>query len=338
MRRLGSIPVHPVGLGCMNMSGGYLLDGPRPLPDAECEALLNRALDLGYTHFDTAAVYGAGHSETMIGKFLKSRRADYTLATKIGFAGGGTTGARGVDSRPETLGPAFDACLQRLQTDCVDLLYLHRWNPEVPIEDVVGTLGRFVDAGKARQIGLSEVSADTMRKAHIERPIAAIQTEYSPWTRNPEIAVLDACSELGVTFVAFSPLARKFLTGTLPDAPEFAEGDIRKSMPRFQSDGLAANRKWFSEYVRIAERVGCTPGQLALAWGLSKHPALVTIPGTANLAHLEENHAAAAVLLSEDIVAELDALVPASAVFGARYTAGMQATVGTEEFPAEGAS
>lgn len=327
-RMIADLSVHPIGLGCMNYSGGY---NPRQ-SDAECDALLNRALDIGYTLLDTAAVYGAGHSETMIGQFLATRRSEYTLCSKIGFAEGGAGGKRGVDNDPRTIAARCDASLTRLKTDVIDLFYLHRWDKETAVEEVIGAMGRLVEAGKVRHLGMSEVSAETLRAAHAEHPIAAVQSEYSLWTRNPEIAVLEACEALGVTFVAFSPLARQFLCSVLPVDPSFAETDLRANMERFAGKDYAANLGLLAGYKEIATRENCSPAQLALAWMLAKHPKMITIPGTKSLAHLEENIEAAQVTLSPETVAELDDVINERTVHGPRYNERMQAQVDTEDF------
>lgn len=330
-RRLVDRDVHAIGFGAMNMSHGY---GPA-LPDAACGDLLNRALDRGHTHIDTAAVYGHGHNETMIGTHIAHRRNEYLLASKYGFFRDPATGRGGVDSRPDSLRAACEASLTRLRTDTVDLYYLHRWDGTTPIADIAGTFGRLEEEGKIRAYGLSEISADTLRAAHEEHPCAAVQSEYSLWTRNPEIAVLDACEELGVAFVAFSPLARQFLTGTMEAAPVFAPGDIREGMPRFEGEAWTRNRALLSGYARIAEEAGCTQAQLALAWLLTRGAHVLPIPGTANAAHMAENFGAAAVALAPDLARRVDRLVNRHTVTGPRYTPAMQAQVGTEDFGPE---
>jgi aryl-alcohol dehydrogenase-like predicted oxidoreductase len=244
----------------------------------------------------------------------------------------GVDGKRVIDGRPQTLKRTCDEALQRLQTEVIDLYYLHRWDKQVPIEDSVGALSDLVRAGKVRAIGLSEVSAATLRRAHAVHPITAVQSEYSLWTRNPEIAVLAACKELGAAFVAFSPLARAFLTGTLRDVSTLEPKDIRLAMPRFQGENFAANLRLLDAYLALARDAGCTPGQLALAWLLAKDTHIVPIPGTRNIAHLEENVAAAEVRLSADVIARADALINARTVAGARYTAATLTEIDTEEF------
>ncbi len=327
-RRIGPFEVAEIGLGCMNLSHAY----GSPPPEAEAERLLLRALDLGVNFFDTAALYGFGANETLLGRVLKPHRQRIVLASKCGMTG--VDGRRVIDGRPQTLKRTCDEALRRLQTEVIDLYYLHRWDKQVPIEDSVGALSDLVRAGKVRAIGLSEVSAATLRRAHAVHPIAAVQSEYSLWTRNPEIAVLAACKELGAAFVAFSPLARAFLTGTLRDVSTLEPKDIRLAMPRFQKENFAANLRLLDAYVALAREAGCTPGQLALAWLLAKDTHIVPIPGTRNIAHLEENVAAAEVRLSADVFARADALINVRTVSGARYTAATLTEIDTEEFAA----
>lgn len=327
-RRLGPFAVSAIGLGCMNISHAYATP-----PDARASALLLRkALDLGYTLFDTAALYGFGANETLIGETLAHRRSEFVLTTKCGMFRN-AAGVREIDGRPEVLRKTVEDSLKRLRTDVIDLCYLHRWDKRVPIEDCIGAMADLVTAGKIRSIGLSEVSAATLRRAHLVHPIAALQTEYSLWTRNPEIAVLDECRRLGVTFVAFSPLARGFLGG-LADFTTFEQKDIRRFMPRFEPANYTANRMLYRAYAAIAAEAGCTPSQLALAWLLSKGDDIIPIPGTTSIGHLTENMAANAVELQHCIVRRLDVLINQSTVVGARYNAATQAEIDTEEFPA----
>jgi aryl-alcohol dehydrogenase-like predicted oxidoreductase len=329
-RQLGPFTVSAIGLGCMNLSHAY---GAPPAPEVG-EALLHRALDLGVTLFDTAALYGFGANESLVGKALKAHRQQITLCTKGGMAG--VTFPDGVkrviNGRPEAIRQNCEDSLNRLGTDVIDLYYLHRWDKQVPIEDSVGAMSDLVRAGKVRSIGLSEVSATTLRKAHAVHPIAALQTEYSLWTRNPEIAVLKACEELGVTFVPFSPVARGFLCGDLRDVGGLAANDIRRSMPRFAADTYAANLHLLPAYLAIAQEVGCTPAQLALAWLLHKDSKLIPIPGTQNIHHLEDNMAAVHVALTADQMQRLEALINQHTVKGARYNAQATVEVDTEEF------
>ena len=331
-RRLGAFEVSSIGLGCMNLSHAY---GSPPPPD-EAERLLLAALDAGVTLFDTAALYGFGANETLVGRVLKPHRSRIVLASKGGMAGvafpDGTK--RVIDNRLEAIRRNCHDSLKRLQTDVIDLYYLHRFDKRVPIEESVGTMAELVREGKVRAIGLSEVSASTLRRAHALHPIAAVQSEYSPWSRNVEIAVLAACHEVGASFVAFSPLARAFLTGALRDVSRLDAKDLRRQMPRFAPDAYAANLRLLAGYTAVATRVGCTMAQLALAWLLHRGPTVIPIPGTTQVAHLNENVAAAAVRLSATDVAELDALINQATVVGPRYNASTQVEIDTEQFPA----
>ncbi len=326
-RRLGPFSVSALGLGCMNLSHAY---GTPPTPEAAA-ALLLRALDRGIDFFDTAALYGFGANETLLGRVLKPHRSKIVLASKCGMTG--VDGKRVIDGRPETLKRTCDEALARLQTDVIDLYYLHRRDFTVPIEDSVGAMADLVRAGKIRSIGLSEVSAATLRRAHAEHPIAALQNEYSLWTRNPEIAALDACRELGVAFVAFSPLARAFLTGTLRDPDtELEAKDIRRQMPRFEADNYARNLALLPEYMRIASWARCTPAQLALAWLLARSDNIIPIFGTRQPEHLDDNAGAAAVTLDSSIVERLGALINQQTVAGPRYNAATQREIDSETF------
>lgn len=328
-RNLGPFQVGAIGLGCMNLSHAY---GVPPSPE-QAEAVLLRALDLGVTHFDTAALYGFGANETLVGRVLARYRSRFTLASKCGMTG--VDGKRVIDGRPETLKRTCEEALARLQTDVIDLYYLHRWDKQVPVEDSIGALADLVREGKIRAIGLSEVSADTLRRAHAVHPVAALQTEYSLWTRNAEIAALDACRELGVSFVAFSPVARGFLAAALSspaDVAAFDAKDIRRAMPRFQGDNFVANLRLLEGYKALAAEAGCTPAQLALAWLLAKGEHILPIPGTTSVAHLEENLAAAEIRLSAGLIARVEALINQATVSGPRYNAATQTEIDTEEF------
>jgi aryl-alcohol dehydrogenase-like predicted oxidoreductase len=325
-RRIGQTEVSAIGLGCMNLSHAY---GTPPAPEA-AESLLLRALDLGVTHFDTAALYGFGNNETLVGKVLAPHRNQIFLASKCGMTG--VDGKRVIDGRPETILRTCDEALQRLRTDRIDLYYLHRWDKQIPIEESVGALSRLVEAGKVLAIGLSEVSADTLRRAHAEHPISALQTEYSLWTRNPEIAVLETCRELGTAFVAFSPLGRGFLTGALRDISGLQEKDIRRNMPRFHAENFARNLPLLDGLQSLASRANATPGQLALAWLLARDDNILPIPGTTSIAHLEENLSAAGVELDAALMDELDSIINRHTVIGTRYNAATQSEIDTEEF------
>ncbi|CAO3440767.1 aldo/keto reductase [Azospirillum endophyticum] len=327
-RKLGPFSVSALGLGCMSLSHAY---GVPPAPEAAGRVLL-RALDLGHTFFDTAALYGFGANETLLGEVLSHRRGEFVLASKCGLSRG-ADGRREIDGRPEVLKATCEESLRRLRTDAIDLYYLHRWDKRIPVEESVGALSDLMAEGKIRAIGLSEVSATTLRKAFSVHPIAALQTEYSLWTRNPEIAVLDACRELGVTFVAFSPLARGYLTGTLRDVSTLDAKDIRRAMPRFQPETYAANLRLLDGLAAIAKGQGGTMGQVGLAWILSRGEHVVAIPGTTRLDHLEENAGAAELVLDTDTIARLDALFAPAAVRGPRYNAATQEEIDTEQFP-----
>jgi aryl-alcohol dehydrogenase-like predicted oxidoreductase len=329
-RRIGPFEVSAIGLGCMNLSHAYAA----PPSEAEAERLLRQALDLGVTFFDTAALYGFGGNESIVGRVLKPQRSKIVLASKGGMAGVSFPDGmkRVIDGRPEAIRRNCEDSLRRLQTEVIDLYYLHRWDKGVPIEDSVGEMARLVNEGKLRAIGLSEVSAATLRRAHAVHPVAAVQTEYSLWTRNPEIAVLAACREIGATLVAFSPLARAFLTGTLRDPGTLGPKDIRCGMPRFEPATYAANLALLPGYQALAQEAGCTPAQLALAWLLAQGPDVVPIPGTRSVDHLRENLGAAEVVLTTDLLARLDALINQGTVVGERYSAQSQSEVDTEGF------
>lgn len=325
-RRIGPLAVQPIGLGCMNLSHAYGVPPPRPA----AEALLRHALDAGVDFFDTAALYGFGANEALVGEVLAPHRRRFTLASKCGMTG--VNGTRVIDGRPDTIRRTCDESLARLRTDVIDLYYLHRWDKKVPIEDSVGALAELVRAGKVRAIGLSEVSAATLRRAHAVHPIAAVQSEYSLWTRNPEIAVLDTCRELGTAFVAFSPVGRGFLSGRLHDVSVLDAKDIRRSMPRFEPATYARNLRLLEPLADAAREAGCTPAQLAIAWVLSRGEHVVALPGTTQPAHLSEDLGAASVQLTPPLVAHLEAVFTPRAVEGARYNPSTQAEVDTEEF------
>jgi len=325
-RSIAGTPVKPIGLGCMSLSWAY---GP-PSSDAEAERMLHRALDLGYDHLDTARIYGAGHNEETIGRHLSGRRNAFFLASKTGIIVDGDQ--RRTDCRPETIRAALETSLSLLRTDVIDLYYLHRPDPNTPIEDSAGELARLIQEGKIRGYGLSEMSAETLRRAAAVHPVAAMQTEYSPWTRNPEIAVLEACRELGTCFVAFSPLGRGALAGGVRDPRQLAPGDIRATMPRFQPDNWQVNAALIAEFEAIARYNGVTPAQLSLAWTVARGPHVVAIPGTANIVHLEENIARWDWRVPDEAASRIDALFTPDAVAGNRYGEQMRHTVTTEEF------
>ena len=314
----------------MNMMHAY----NQPISEADSDALLNRALDLGYDFLDTATIYGMGESERRIGKFLKHRRDEFVLASKcvLGFA----DGKRTLDARPEAIIAACEASLQRLQTDTIDLYYMHRPDPNVPLEDSVGALADLVAQGKIRAIGLSEMSADMLHRAAAIHPIAAMQSEYSLIVRNPEIAVLDACKALGTALVAFSPVGRGLFAQVPLDPAKYWEGDMRRGFfPRLAEPHFSENMKLIPAAREIADAIGCSLPQLAIAWTLAKAPEIVAIPGTKDLAHLEENFGANDVTLSSDQIAVLDSVFKPEAISGPRYSAFGQASVTTEQFPFE---
>ena len=326
-RQIGPLTVSAIGLGCMNLSHAY---GTRP-SDEEGTALLNHALDLGVTLLDTAALYGMGANERLVGKAVMHRRAEFRLASKCVLDA--VDGKRVLDGRPESIRRTLDAALERLGTDHIDLYYLHRLDKKVPVEESVGELKRAVDAGKIGAIGLSEMGAATIRRAHAVHPIAAVQSEYSPMVRNPDIAVLDTCHELGIGFVAFSPVARGMLARGVND-DDCEAGDIRLHMPRFLGDNLRHNLAVVAKFDALAADAGMTSAQLALGWVLARGPHIVAIPGTRSLAHLEENVGAATISVPEELVKAVNAVFDGT-IHGPRYSAPMQAQIDTEILPGE---
>jgi hypothetical protein len=324
-RSIAGMRLGALGLGCMNLSHAY--GSPPPQPQAA--ALLRRAVELGVRYFDSAALYGFGSNETLLGELLAPYRRDIYLASKCGLTG--VDGRRIIDGRPETLRRTCFESLARLRTDVIDLYYLHRLDQRVPIEDSVGELSRLVAAGHIRAIGLSEVSAATLRRAHAVHPIAAVQSEYSLWTRNPELGVLEECRRLGAALVAFSPLARGFLTDVTIDPDALLPKDLRRDMPRFAQPHFAANMQLLGPYRALARETGCTPAQLGLAWLLHKAPHVLPIPGTTSIAHLEDDLGASQVALDAGVLARLEALINPATVSGPRYSAVAQADIDTEE-------
>lgn len=323
MRRLGDRLVRPVGLGCMNLSHGY----GRPPERTDAIRLLHAAIDAGYDHFDTAALYGFGSNEELLGEALAGRRDAIFLASKCGMAG--VDGKRVIDGRPETITATVEASLRRLRTDCVDLLYLHRRDFAVPIADSVGAMSRLVEQGKVRHIGLSEVSAATVRAAHDVHPIAAVQSEYSLWSRDVEIGVLAACADIGAALVAFSPLGRGLLSGAITPATSFHPGDIRAGMPRFQGEALAHNFVLAVRLAALAAGAGMTAAQLCLAWVLSRGAHVHALPGTASLAHMADNLVAQTVSADPGLLQEAASIFAAS-VSGDRYPASTYSEIDTE--------
>jgi aryl-alcohol dehydrogenase-like predicted oxidoreductase len=332
-RRIGPFDVRPIGLGCMNLSHAY----GAPPPADNAERLLLAALDAGVELFDTAALYGFGGNERLVGRVLAAARDRVVLCSKGGMTGQPVPGAgegaslqRVIDGRPASIRRDCEDSLRRLGTDRIDLYYLHRWDKAVPIEESVGAMADLVRAGKVRALGLSEVSAATLRRAHAEHPIAALQTELSPWTRNPEIAVLEACRQLGVAFVAFSPVARGVFTDTLPEPAAFDARDIRRAMPRFAPEHWPANLRLREGFVALAREAGCTAAQLSLAWVLARGEHVLAIPGTTQLAHLHENLATPAV--PKALLEAVGALMTPAAVSGSRYAEQSNREVDTETF------
>ncbi len=315
-RTLGQdLHVSALGLGCMGMSQSY---GPNPGDRDAMIRILRDAVELGITLFDTAESYGPYVNEELVGEALAPVRKQVVIATKFGWHIEDGRPA-GLDSRPEQIRRVADASLTRLRTDVIDLFYQHRVDPNVPIEDVAGTVSELVQAGKVRHFGLSEAAAATIRRAHAVFPVTAVQSEYSLWTRDPEPDVLRACAQLGIGFVPFSPLGKGFLTGTVDPATEFAPDDIRATIPRFTADNRAANQALVDHVVALARVKQATPGQVALAWLLAQHPWIVPIPGTRRLSRLEENVAATQIALSADEIADLDTAAVRLGVHGNRY-------------------
>ena len=325
VRTLGQgLEVSAIGLGCMGMSQSY---GPNPGDRDEMIAVLRLAVQQGVTFFDTAEVYGPYVNEELVGEALQPLRDDVVIATKFGWeiADGASVG---LNSRPEQIRRVADASLRRLRTDVIDLFYQHRVDPDVPIEDVAGTVRELIEAGKVRHFGLSEASAATIRRAHAVQPVTAVQSEYSLWTRDPEAEVLPALAELGIGFVPFSPLGKGFLTGTVRADTAFAEGDVRSSIPRFSEANRAANQALVDHVAQLAADKGATSGQVALAWLLAQQPWIVPIPGTRRSARVRENAAATEVPLSADEIADLDSLAGRIGVHGARYNEFHRSLVG----------
>ena len=316
MRTLGSgLSVSALGLGCMGMSEFY-----GAADEAEAVEVVSRALDLGCTFLDTADMYGPFTNERLVGRAIRGRRDEVVLATKFGVERTPDGGRAGINGRPEYVRSACDASLQRLGVEVIDLYYQHRVDPKVPIQETVGAMAELVAAGKVRHLGLSEARPQTLRRAASVHPITALQTEYSLWTRDPEDnGVLTTCRELGTGFVAYSPLGRGFLTGTITSPDDMAEGDFRRHNPRFQGDNFQRNLDLVAKVREIAEEKACTPGQLALAWLLTRGDDVVPIPGTKRVPYLEENLGALDVSLSDEDVQRLDAVAPVGAAAGERY-------------------
>ena len=312
----GGPEVSTLGLGCMGMSDFY-----GPANDARSTAVIHRALDLGLTFFDTADAYGVGRNEELLGRALAERREQAVIATKFGNVRAPGGAFLGIDGRPEYVRAACDASLRHLGIDTIDLYYQHRVDPKTPIEETVGAMAGLVRAGKVRHLGLSEAAPETIRRAHAVHPIAALQTEYSLWSREPESELLDLCAELGITFVAYSPLGRGFLAGAIRRPEDLDPADWRRQNPRFASGNLAANLPLADTLEKMARDKGCTPAQLALAWLLA-HDGVVPIPGTRSVARLEENLAATRIELTSEERSRLEAAFPPDAAAGTRYPEG----------------
>lgn len=325
-RILANHTVDPIGLGVMSLSGAY---GNQPA-HADAVHLLGAALDMGVTHFDTASLYGLGHNERLIAQAIGHRRDEFFLASKCGLKRG--PDGRVIDGSPANIRQTCEESLQRLGVDHIDLYYLHRLDPNVPIEESVGALGDLVKQGKIGAIGLSEISAATLQRAHAEHPVAAVQNEYSLTSRNCELGLLETSKSLGVALVAFSPVARGWLADAVHHA-DYQQGDLRSAFPRFTSDALRANAALLAQYRDLAAAQNLTPAQLSLAWLLSQGDHIHAIPGTSSTAHLHENFAAPRTPLSADLLAALDQLFPPNILHGTRYPPAMQADIDTEEFP-----
>ncbi|MEW4456396.1 aldo/keto reductase [Bremerella sp. JC817] len=317
-RTLGSkkLEVSALGLGCMGMSFAY----GQPVEESVGINLIHAAIDMGVTFFDTAEVYGAYTNEVLVGKALVTKRDQVKIATKFGFAIDENGKQAGLDSRPEHIKEVVEASLVRLQTDHIDLLYQHRVDPNVPIEEVAGTVKELIEAGKVGHFGLSEAGVDVIRRAHAVQPVTALQSEYSMWWREPEEEVLPTLEELGIGFVPFSPLGRGFLTGTLNETTQFDSSDFRSAVPRFSAENRKANQDFVNLVQEVAESKQVTPAQIALAWLLAQKPWIVPIPGTTKLHRLEENLAAASIELSRVELADIDAALSKLKVVGDRYS------------------
>ena len=308
--------VSAIGLGCMGMTGRY-----GPADEAENIGVLNRALDIGLNFWDTADMYGNGENEKLLAKVLSSRREEVFLATKFAFRPDGS-GKMGVDGSPAYARQAIDASLRRLKVEYVDLYYAHRVDPGVPVEETVGAMGELVKAGKVRYVGICEAAAESIRRAHGEYPLAAVQSEYSLLTRGPEESIIPTCLQLGIAFVPYSPLSRGLVTAAMPEPETMAADDFRRSLPRFKGENLERNKKLVEEFAALASSLGCSPAQLALAWVLRQGETLLPIPGTKRLKYLEENAASVDIVLEKETLARIQALLSAHPAAGPRYDPG----------------
>jgi aryl-alcohol dehydrogenase-like predicted oxidoreductase len=321
-RRLGTLEVGAIGLGCMGMSEFYGKGD-----DAESTAVIHRALELGVTLLDTSDMYGPHTNEVLVGKAIKGKRDQVVLATKFGIQRGDKPSERSINGRPEYVKACCDASLQRLGVDHIDLYYQHRVDPNTPIEDTIGAMAELVKAGKVRHLGMSEAGIETLRRANKVHQISALQTEYSLWSRDPEGGLLAACRELEIGFVPYSPLGRGFLTGQIKTFEDLAADDYRRHSPRFQGDNFTRNLQLVERVTSLAKHKGCTPGQLALAWVLAQGEDIVPIPGTKRVKYLEENVGAEDVTLSAQDLAAIDEIAPMGAAAGTRYPEAMMASV-----------
>lgn len=325
-RNLGGRKVQPIGLGCMSLSWAY----GTPPPHEDKVRLLNQALDLGYDHLDTANIYGFGKNEELLAAAVMHRRSEFRLASKTGIIVDGAR--RGIDCSPDAIAASLDASLQRLGTDHIDLFYMHRLDPKVPIADSVGAMARAIEAGKIGAYGVSEWSSAHIREAHAVHPLAAVQSEYSLWTRNIELGVLATTRELGIALVAFSPVARGALCGELKDPSTLEENDLRRTHPRFSAENWPKNLTLIERFAALAKSEGLAPGQLALAWVLAQGDHVHAIPGTTNMSHLAQNFATLAKPIAAEILEQAGSLINQQSVSGHRYPESMRNTVDTEEF------